>query len=267
MNKILSNIVKVKNLWGGVVPLHFLGIWAIYNLLVGSAPTWWWIPFCIGYFLINVLGVAIGYHRYFSHKGFEVSRPVRIFLLLCGVISVQGSAIFWAGIHRGGHHKNADTDLDPHTPLHGFWHSFILWQFKLDDKDVKVKAIVDLLRDEDVMFVHKNYNNILWTIHLLVALISIDLWLYFLVLPALASLYAYGLQTSTTHIGFLGYRNADTKDNSVNAFLNFPFVFGECWHNNHHDTPRNPQHGGRHWWEFDPNYRIIQLISRRQPRL
>lgn len=267
MNKIIENTFKVTNLWGGVVPLHLLGIWAIYSLFLGTIASWWWIAFIVGYLLINVFGVSIGYHRYFSHKSFEISRPMKIFLLLCGVISVQGSAIFWAGIHRGGHHKNADTDLDPHSPRDGYWHSHILWQFKLDDKDVKIKAIIDLLKDSDVMFVHKNYNYILWIIHALTALISTDLWLYGLVLPALISLHAYGMQTSLTHIKFMGYRNLETRDNSVNVPSNWPFVFGECWHNNHHAEPRNPHHGGRRWWEFDPNYWIIRLISRRLPNL
>ena len=264
MNKILTNIVKVKNLWGGVVPLHFLGIWAVYNLYAGTAPSWWYIPFFIGYFLINVLGVSIGYHRYFSHKGFDISRPTKIFLLICGVMSIQGSAIFWAGIHRGGHHKNSDTDLDPHNPAHGFWHSFILWQFRLDDKDVKVKAIIDLIKDEDVMFVHKHYNTILWILHIFVALVSLDLWLYFLVLPALISLYAYGLQTSTTHLSFMGYRNSETKDKSVNVFLNFPFVFGECWHNNHHANPGRWWQGET-WWEIDPPAFMIKHFFMEKP--
>jgi stearoyl-CoA desaturase (delta-9 desaturase) len=266
MTGIIKNILSVKHLWGGIVPLHLFGIYAIYDLFFGTAPTWWLISFSIGYFLMNVMGVAIGYHRLCSHRGFEVSRPVKLFLLYCGLISAQGSAIFWAGVHRGGHHKNSDTALDPHNPEDGFFHSLVLWQFRLSDGDVKVRPIVDLLRDEDITFLHKHYSTILWSIHAIVALISINLWLYFLILPALVNLYAYGLQTSVTHYSFMGYRNTETKDKSVNVVTNFPFTFGECWHNNHHADPKNPNYG-RKWWELDPNYLIIKLISRRRPPL
>jgi hypothetical protein len=43
-----------------------------------------------------------------------------------------------------------------------------------------VKQCIDLLRDDDITFIHKHYSTILWSIHAVVALISINLWLYFL---------------------------------------------------------------------------------------
>lgn len=263
MKEIIKNTLSVKHLWGGIVPLHLLGLYAIYNLGWGTAPSWWWVSFIAGYFFMNVIGIAIGYHRFFSHRGFEVNRIAKLFLLYSGVIAAQGSPIFWAGVHRGGHHKHADTDADPHNPKDGFWHSLVLWQFRLTDGDVKIRPIVDLLRDKDVTFVHQNYSTILWSVHAIVAFISIDLWLYFLILPAFINLYAYGLQTSLTHYSFMGYRNTETKDRSVNTPTNFLFTFGECWHNNHHSDPKNPNYS-RKWWEVDPNYWIIKMISRRR---
>jgi stearoyl-CoA desaturase (delta-9 desaturase) len=37
-------------------------------------------------------------------------------------------------------------------------------------------------------------------------------------------------------------------------------TLGEGWHNNHHAFPRSARHGLR-WWEFDPTYYLIWLLS------
>ena len=171
----------------------------------------------------------------------------------------QGSPIFWIGIHRGYHHRHADTDKDAHSPIHGFWHSYILWMFKRDS--MSIRSTVDLIRDPDMVFAHKHYIKILWATHLILALISIDLWMYLLMFPAFITLHGFLSQTSLTHISFMGYRNYDTNDNSVNSPWLFPLILGETWHNNHHGEGRNPNYS-RRWWEFDPTYWIICLIKK-----
>jgi stearoyl-CoA desaturase (delta-9 desaturase) len=57
-----------------------------------------------------------------------------------------------------------------------------------------------------------------------------------------------------------GYRNYDTKDGSRNNTFMALLVFGEGWHNNHHIAPNSAMHGHR-WWEWDPSYRILQLLG------
>lgn len=260
MNQILKNIFSIKHLWGGLIPLHLIGLWAIYGLFVGSAPGWWWVAFLLGFILIKMLGVGAGYHRYFSHKGFEVSKWMKRFMLWCGVISAQGSAFLWVGIHRGGHHRYADTDKDPHRPKDGFWHSYILWMFKIKEGDVNVRSVVDLARDPDIVFTHKYYSEILWISNLIFAFISVDLWLYFIVLPALVTLHVFCMQTSVVHVPWMGYKNYETRDDSRNVPWLFIFTQGEAWHNNHHGDAKNPNYGGRRWWEIDPTYWLIQLI-------
>ena len=182
------------------------------------------------------------------------------FILFCGTIAVQGSAILWVGIHRGAHHRHSDTDLDPHSPIHGFWHSYITWMFTLKEGDVSVRRVPDLLRDPDVVFVHKHYIKIVWIIYGLAALVDINLFFYLLVLPALITLHVFCLQTSVVHYTKLGYRNYQTKDNSINVPWLFLITQGECWHNNHHGNPKNPNYGSKHWWELDPTYWLIKLV-------
>lgn len=261
MNQIIKNIFTITHLWGGIIPLYLLGLWSSYLIISGQAPAWWPMTFLIGYVLTMMVGVGAGWHRLFSHRAFEVSRPVKWFILFCGIISGQGSPIMWASTHIS-HHRASDRDTDPHSPKDGILHSYLFWMFKVKEGEHSLRPITHLLRDNDIVFVHKYYSYILWSINLIVALYSVDLWLYLIVFPAFITLQVFSIQTSLVHIKSLGYRNYETKDNSVNSLLLFPLTQGEAWHNNHHGESSNPNCGGRHWWEIDPTYWIIKLIKK-----
>ena len=165
-------------------------------------------------------------------------------------------------VYRGLHHRYSDTDKDPHSPEDGFWHSYILWMFKIKEGDVPVRSIPDLLRDPDQVFVHKYYSDLLWTVYGITALISVDAFFYLLAFPAFITLHVFCLQTSVVHYEKLGYKNYDTKDTSSNIPWLFPITQGECWHNNHHGDAKNPNYGGRRWWELDPTWWLIRVIKK-----
>jgi stearoyl-CoA desaturase (delta-9 desaturase) len=259
---IIKNIFKQPNLWGSVVPMNAFGIYALYNIFLGSAPTWWWIATIIGYVLLMMIGISAGYHRYLSHRGFEVSKPMKFFMLWCATLAGQGSPIFWVTVHRGYHHRHTDKLGDPHSPNNGFWHSYILWMFKLKEGDLNPRSCVDLMRDPVVMFYHNHYQKILWISHIIVALISFDLWLYTLAFSSFITLHSYSIQTSMNHSKSYGYQNYEQDNDSVNVVWLFPFILGEAWHNNHHGDAKNPNYGGRHWWEIDPAHWLIKIIKK-----
>lgn len=260
---IVANTFKQPNLWGSIVPLQLFGFWAIYSIFSGSAPGWWWIATIIGYVGIMMLGVSACYHRLLSHRGFEVTRPVKLVIMWLAIISGQGSPIFWCVTHRGYHHRYTDRAGDPHSPLDGFWHSYILWMFKLKNGDLNPKSCVDLLRDPDCVFAHTHYQKILWLSHLAVALISVDLWLYTMLFPAFIALHSFAFQTSLNHSKVYGYTNYEQDNDSVNVLWLFPLILGEAWHNNHHGDAKNPNYGHRRWWELDPTYYLIKLIAKK----
>lgn len=263
MIQIIKNIFAVKLLWGCIVPIQILGILSLYNIFIGAAPGWWWAGFIVGFILLKMLGIGAGFHRLFSHHSFEVSKLMKRFIIWCGIISGQGSPITWVAIHRGEHHRYSDTDRDPHSPRHGFWHSYIGWMFKIKEGELSVKGAVELLRDPDMIFAHKYYYRILWLSYLLIALVDFNLFLYAIILPAFVTLHVFCCQTSIVHCPQFGYRNYDTKDSSTNIPWLWFITQGECWHNNHHGDPKNPHYGGRHWWELDPTYWLIKLIEKK----
>lgn len=242
-----------------IIPINFFGFYAFYQIIFGAAPTWWWIAALIGFILQKEIGIAAGFHRLFSHGSFKTNRAIKLFILWCGIIAGQGSVFFWATTHRGYHHRFADTDKDPHSPMHGFWHSYIFWLFKIREKDLSIKPIIDLLKDKDLVFSHRYYHQILFSSHLAVFLIDPAIWLYFMALPMFITFHVFCIQTSLVHNPKMGYRNYDTKDNSVNSPILFLFSQGECWHNNHHGEGRNPNYS-RKWWELDPTFWLIKLL-------
>jgi stearoyl-CoA desaturase (delta-9 desaturase) len=57
-----------------------------------------------------------------------------------------------------------------------------------------------------------------------------------------------------------GYKNADTKDESVNCWWVALLALGEGWHNNHHASPRSASFGW-FWYEWDSGFLAIRLLQ------
>lgn len=262
MNIILKNIVKQPNLWGAAIPLQILGIYSLVNLFTIDISISIIAYFVLGLICIELLGVSTGLHRWASHKSFEVSSIWKPIMLFFSCLACQGSAIFWATIHRSYHHRYSDTEKDPHAYKEGFWHSYILWMFTIEEGKYNGKRIVDLLSDKTVVFFHKFYIPILWATNIILFVIDQTFWLYFIILPAFITFHKFCLQTSIVHNKNLGYRNFETKEDSVNIPWLFPITFGEAWHNNHHANPKSPKVVKVNWWEIDPTYFIVKLISK-----
>jgi stearoyl-CoA desaturase (delta-9 desaturase) len=70
--------------------------------------------------------------------------------------------------------------------------------------------------------------------------------------------HATWLVNSAAHVW--GYRTYATRDRSTNLWWVALVSLGEGWHNNHHAFPRSARHGLR-WWELDPTYCLIRLLS------
>jgi len=243
-------------LYLGVVPMQFFGIYALctYDF------SYIWLTI-LGYVCFMMLGVAACYHRMLSHNAYQTNRFIKLLTMWFGAMASQGSPISWVTIHRGYHHRHADTDRDPHSPEHGFWHSYIGWMFKLRVGSMNPKYIPDLLRDKDCVFFHKYYNEILFGSHLLIGLISFDFWLYAVLLPVFFTFHSYSINTSVNHWTKRGYKNYETKDNGLNVIWLFPVILGEAWHNNHHGNAKNANFGKRKF-ELDPTYWLIKLIKK-----
>ena len=108
-------------------------------LFPAFAPTSVTLFLFLVFFFLTIIGIAIGLHRYFTHRAFETSSFFRLLLGIWGSWAMQGPIDRWVADHRR-HHRYSDQPLDVHSP---YWknqekisnvfmriaHSHVLWMF------------------------------------------------------------------------------------------------------------------------------------------
>lgn len=75
------------------VVLPCLGFVAVLVLLRGRGFGWVDLGLLLGVYALTALGVTVGFHRLFTHKGFETNRVVRFVLAALGSMAVHGSVL------------------------------------------------------------------------------------------------------------------------------------------------------------------------------
>jgi stearoyl-CoA desaturase (delta-9 desaturase) len=225
--------------------------------------------FVVGWILIEGVGVAITLHRYVSHKAFEARRGMKPILLWLGCLSLQGSPLGWAAIHRGSHHRYSDTEKDAHTPTKGWWYAWHMWLHDWDQY-FNPKYAIDLIRDPMQMWFAKNYIKIILVTYSIVFVVfGWQLLIFGFMLPAAVSLYMESNINVFCHTPGYGYRNFETKDQSRNVPFLAWITWGQGWHNNHHAKASSYDFGttvSGNWKEFDISLIMLPLIATKDSR-
>ena len=223
--------------------------------MVGQVDISTWALFTF-FYIINAIGISIGFHRLLAHKSFQTFSVIKIILLIFGCTAMQGPPLAWACLHRQ-HHLHADTSLDPHSPIHGFWHAHCLWIFK-NYKPQWRRYGRDLLGDKSVVWVSKHYD--IFALSGLLIPFLLASWEGLIIAGFLrlflTSQNAFFLN-SISHL--LGKQPNKQNNSSGNHWLTALLCFGEGWHNNHHAQPRAAYHGWR-WYQIDPMGTILKLL-------
>ncbi len=97
-----------------------------------------------------------GYHRLWSHRSYNASIPLQLFLLAAGTSAAQGSAFFWSRSHRS-HHRYTDTDKDPYNANRGFWWNHLGWMVFITDLHSGPADASDLKKDKLLQLQHSWY--------------------------------------------------------------------------------------------------------------
>lgn len=231
-----------------------------------------------GLWLLSELGVTIGFHRLMSHRSFETYRWVRLFWMMAGAMSVEGSPLVWCAVHRK-HHARSDKLGDPHSPhLHGsgfwgavrgFWHAHTGWLFTGHWSYPNLERYVpDLLKDRWLVSVDKFYYLcVLGSLLLPAAIVGLisGTWkgallglLWGGVVRTFIGHHVTWSINSFTHL--FGSRDYDSGDESRNNFICGVLAQGEGWHNNHHAFPTSARHG-LEWWQFDMSWYVIRTME------
>ena len=217
---------------------------AISLLVLITNFQWAYILYAVlGFYILGIFGNTIGFHRYFTHQSFQVSKFWHYLFLILGSMTGQGSVIFWTALHLH-HHRNSDTHLDVHSPMHGFWRSTWGWQI-LGNFDTKgFIAPRKLYKDNVVKLFHNHYYKIYWGIGSVLALIDIYFFLFFFCVGGYTLMsIADNISNYCFHTNRFGYKTYETKDNSRNVPIISYITLGAGWHNNHHKNPGNYRFG------------------------
>jgi stearoyl-CoA desaturase (delta-9 desaturase) len=256
--------------WRRVVPfigLH-LGCLLVFQVGVSAAA----VALAVALYLLRMFFVTAFYHRYFSHRAFEVGRTTRVVMAILGCTAGQRGPIWWAAHHRE-HHLTADTAEDPHAPGYkGVLFSHTLWFLTRGSFQVHARRVQDWLRYRELRIVEK----LDWLPFLLLGAGCYGLGAYLEAhYPHLGTsgsqMLVWGFFVSTVFLYHATYsinsiahrfgkRRFPTRDQSRNNFWLALITLGEGWHNNHHFYPVSARQGFR-WWELDISYLGLKALQ------
>ena len=199
------------------------------------------------------------YHRYFSHRSFQTSRPMQFLFAVIGASSVQRGPLWWAAHHRK-HHRHSDTEHDVHSPHHhGFWWSHVGWITSPANFPTDYSQVPDLAKYPELRFIDRF--DTLVPLLLALALYWIGglpylIWGFFI-----SSVVLFHFTCSINSLAHIwGGQRYYTSDQSRNNLFLALLTFGEGWHNNHHKYPGSSRQGF-FWWEIDLTYYGLKLLA------
>ena len=176
------------------------------------------------YYIAALIGISIGYHRYFTHNSFKTNILFEYIMLFFGLICGGRSVLTWAAVHRM-HHAKSDTAQDPHSPVYvGAWR-VIASQWHVER--IPKKYVVTLIKNPRIVFFHRygKYIHLLYAVSML--WISSTAFIIFVVMPYILAWINFGLLNWITH------KNGAPVDVPIMSLL----APGEGWHKYHHMHP------------------------------
>ena len=226
---------------------------------VWTGVTWSAVAVAVAFYVLRIFAIGAGFHRYFSHRAFRTGRIFQFALAFLAQTSAQRGVLWWAANHRR-HHRYSDTDDDIHSPVqHGFFYSHLGWIFARRHYTTDYAAVRDLARFKELLWLDK------YT-YVPVAVLAGAAWLIAgwpgLVVgfgwSTVAVWHATFTINSVAHVA--GRKRYVTGDQSRNNWLLALLTMGEGWHNNHHAYQASVRQGFR-WWEYDPTYYALRVLS------
>jgi stearoyl-CoA desaturase (delta-9 desaturase) len=191
-----------------------------------------------------------------------MNRAARFVWALVGTAAMQKGPLWWAG-HHVNHHKYADRDGDPHSPMvSGFYYAHIGW-FLNDTRHDQLEPSNPVIRDfgkaPELAWLERLF--IVPPILLAAGMYFAGGWawlVYGFCLPTMTLAHATFCINTVNHM--FGSRRFETVDESRNNAFTAFFAVGEGWHNNHHRYQRAARNGF-YWWEYDLTWYTIRAMS------
>jgi stearoyl-CoA desaturase (delta-9 desaturase) len=219
----------------------------------------WSLAVIAGFVFVAGHGVTVGFHRCLAHRSFKTSRVFQFLLAAAGCLALQKGPLWWVVQHRL-HHRHADREGDPHSPVQrGFWYAHLGWMFSRDLMDPDRGVVKDLNEHPELVWLDR-----LWMLPGLLFAVGCYLalgWGGVVVGYCLPLALMYQVTFAINSVCHLfGTRRFETGEESRNNWLFALLANGEGWHNNHHRASYSARHGFA-WYELDTSYQLIRLFA------
>jgi len=229
--------------------------------------------FFITHWYASIFAQTFFNHRYAAHQQFTMNPFWEKFFYVFSFLSLGSSylsAHVYAIMHRM-HHAYTDTEKDPHSPR--FDESMFAMMLRtrkiyLDTFNKKVKIDEKFTKNLpqwtwfDTM-ANMRIVRLIWILFYITIYIFLaeDQWWWYFLLPITIVMGPFHGVIVNWFAHKYGYRNYKSKEEDSTNLLPFDFLLiGECYHNNHHKFPANPNFGVK-WFEIDLCYPFIKIFS------
>jgi stearoyl-CoA desaturase (delta-9 desaturase) len=231
------------------------------------------LVFFVLHWYLSLFSQTFFLHRYAAHGLFTMNKFWERFFFAFQYL-MQGSSYLspraYAVLHRM-HHAYSDTEKDPHSPHNSENVLDMMWKTKdiygdilnhksqaeeRFTKDIPTWSFIENLGDTWV-------SRIVWGVAytlFYIAFVPAGAWYLYLLLPIhyLMGPVHGAVVNWAGHM--YGYSSYDNNDKSKNSLIFDVLMGGELFQNNHHKYPTSLNFASK-WFEFDPTYPVIKLLS------
>jgi len=211
---------------------------------------------------IVIYAQSIYLHRCLAHHAITLHPAVRLAFRLSVWLLLGSDPREWVAAHRL-HHRYADTEADPHSPLYEGLGAVTFQGSKLIKKACRDREQVDrLTKDlppdllERLPFGRRHAGIVLTLVVTALCIGPIDmLWVYVLAFAQILA--GVGI------VNGLGHLPGPDVSGHIGRNLRFFTLFtaGESLHKNHHASPARARLSVRRW-DIDPGWWLIALLRR-----
>lgn len=229
---------------------------------------WYWVfLFYLLLFHITSVSYSLYLHRAVAHGHFKISKPLEYvfrFILWTGEFLGPRYAEAYSSRHRR-HHKNSDTDQDPHSPFYMSLKEMCGPKSIIEEDVIKYCPDVKTPNDWMQRTLHEKYRTLgPWVVHFIaLVLFGIPGAIVSILIRASTKQWLLNFtgNYATHKIGFSYAGNRFEFDKSKIIFPIGIIMAGEELHANHHNYPRSPNFRQK-WFELDIGYVYAIVLSK-----
>lgn len=203
----------------------FMPFFTVLALITQDYNLWWAIPSILISFIFAMYGFSIGMHHTFTHSTFKFEKTTESILAWVSFYSMLQSPISWGTVHKA-HHRYADKEGDPHSPVLLGKKVWLPWTHKLTVYEKPIKRVVT---NKTQQFIHRHS----WLLLLHPLLAALGGWETFIFLYMIPIAYIKIIEIVFVAVSHGGEKN-DHGDHSKLSYLLYILALGDGDHEQHH---------------------------------